>query len=100
MVSGETETDDYDSWEMYQQALQFNRDEPKHPTAKAYTPSPQEIKRRIRSLKWLQQKQFSDKLQDAIMIYDCPTIDVVKRMVQSVGLRETKQRLMNFLKDE
>lgn len=89
----------YDSWEQYRESLQLQRTGPQNEVPK-FLPSPKEIKRRIKALKWLQQKEFSDRLQDSIMIYDCPTIDVVQRLVKSVGLGETKQRLENFLSDE
>lgn len=89
----------YDSWDQYRESLRLRMEGPQNEVPK-FLPSPKEIKRRIKMLQWLRQKEFSDKLQDSIMIDDCPTIDVVQRLVETVGLKETKRRLESFLKDE
>lgn len=92
----------YDSWEQFEEQMRlFAECGPKNQEDfKAYNPSPKEVKRRIKFLNWLKKREFSDKLQDSIMIHDCPTPETVRRMVASVGLEETKRRLENFLKDE
>ncbi len=104
MTDEETRADIYgteEEWEHYRDSLRQIAEGPQNAVgAKSYNPSPKEIRRRIKDLQWLQKKEFSDDLQDAIMIHDCPVVSTVRHLVRTVGLKETKLRLERFISDE
>ena len=63
----------------------------------AWEPSLAEIKQRTRILRWLGRMGFSAKLQDSIMMDDCPDVSVVRRLVSRYGAAGARERLMRFL---
>jgi len=86
-------------WAEYRQARRKQELGPNNgEDAGAYIPDPDELQQRLEDLAWLKHHNFSDELQDSIMIQDCPVMETVRRLADIHGIPETKRRLRKFLK--
>ena len=91
-------------------AYEFDRWEDYHDTLKrhasgvgsredfgAFLPSPDVVRERIGQMRWLGLLGFDNRFLCSIMQYDCPSIELVRRMVAKHGPQETRRRLLGML---
>lgn len=66
----------------------------KHPN---YLPSPEIIKQRAQTVKWLQDLGFNSRFICSVMQHQIPDIELVKKMVLKDGAEQTFYKLLPFL---
>lgn len=91
--------DRYDSWEAFSEAIELALAGTAGQDFRAYLPSPKQIEKRKKMLRWLQEHKFSDEVIDAIMVDECPPYKLVRSLAKSLGIREAKRRVRRFLKE-
>ena len=90
-------TERYDSWDSYEEHAQRLSISNTGDDRNCYLPSPREIEKRKKIMKWLDERKFHGYMIDAIMIDETPPFSLVKQLVWDVGLQETHRRLKRFL---
>jgi len=65
-----------------------------------YTPTPAELRERKRMTDYLTQKKWDDDIVMSIMIYDNPTIETVKKMIDKFGEAEAQKKIRRMISDD
>lgn len=95
-----TSFNSYDSWLSYESTLrELTRPKGNRVDSQTSLMSPDVIKCRALAQRWLTQMEFDTRIQDAVMLHDCPHINKVIKMVTLFGKHETERRLLRFLFD-
>lgn len=63
----------------------------------AYLPTPREIRKRIGTMRWLQEMGFDNVFINSVMQHECPTIELVRQFISKYGPEETKRRLGDMI---
>lgn len=89
-----------DSWASYRRTLANIANPDKgYEDRGAYLPNPRVLRERVAQLNWLKAMGFEPNFIHSIMRHDCPSFQLVKRLVKRYGVAETKDKLRPMLDD-
>ena len=87
-----------ESWESWENTLYAHKYGTSLVDKVNFLPSPLEIRKRCKMLRWLQKKGFDDnRFLCAIMQHEHPGIKLVRKLVRKHGPKEARRRLTPFL---